>query len=102
MPARITYATLYLGCVAVAYGLNFTRLALCLLVLHYAAETVFHAARLLHFADKSAVSSRLFSLWNVLFVVVRLASIILSVLTFWFGLADNEAARYVNSFLNEE
>lgn len=95
MPARITYSTIYLVTVAAAYVMNFTRLALCLLVLHYAAETVFHAARLLHFADRKAVAGQAFNLWNILFVVVRLASIILSVLTFWFGLADNQAASFV-------
>ena len=29
-----------------------------------------------------------------MFIVTRLASIILSILTFWFGLADNEAAGF--------
>lgn len=56
MPARITYASIYLVAVTAAYVLNFTRLALCLLVLHYVSEAVFHVARLLHFADKDSVS----------------------------------------------
>ena len=34
----------------------------------------------------------MFSIWNFIFIAVRLASIILSILTFWFGLADNEHA----------
>jgi translocating chain-associated membrane protein 1 len=63
MPARITYATIYLVTIAAAYVMNFTRLALCLLVLHYAAETVFHVARLIHFADKPSVAIKgIFSL----------------------------------------
>jgi translocating chain-associated membrane protein 1 len=115
MPARITYATIYLVSIAAAYVMNFTRLALCLLVLHYAAETVFHVARLIHFADKPFVAAKgiiqlsffnvfvisplfpcsAFSVWNILFVVTRLASIILSVSTFWFGLADNESVTFV-------
>ena len=119
MPARITYATIYLVTIAAAYVMNFTRLALCLLVLHYAAETVFHVARLIHFADKPSVAIKgifllkfymiyqhvsylflvffflAFSVWNILFVVTRLASIILSVSTFWFGLADNESVSFV-------
>lgn len=95
MPARVTYATIYLVTVAAAYAMNFTRLALCLLVLHYVAETVFHVARLVHFADKPQIASKIFSFWNVLFVATRLASIILSVLTFWYGLAGNESASFV-------
>merc|ERR1712137_1475320 len=94
MPARITYASIYLVAVTAAYVLNFTRLALCLLVLHYVSEAVFHVARLLHFADKDSVSFKVFSVWNLMFIVTRLASIILSILTFWFGLADNEAANF--------
>lgn len=58
MPARITYATIYLVTIAAAYVMNFTRLALCLLVLHYAAETVFHVARLLHFADRPSFAAK--------------------------------------------
>jgi len=120
VPARVTYATIYLVTVAAAYAMNFTRLALCLLVLHYVAETVFHVARLIHFADKPQIASKskfsfafhfffqiqtdlfnrlffyaVFSFWNVLFVATRLASIILSVLTFWYGLAGNESASFV-------
>ena len=33
-----------------------------------------------------------FSVWNFIFIATRLTSIILSILTFWFGLADNENA----------
>jgi len=94
MPARITYASIYLVAVTAAYVLNFTRLALCLLVLHYISEAVFHIARLLRFAEKDSVSLKVFSVWNLMFIVTRLASIILSILTFWFGLADNEAAGF--------
>jgi len=95
MPARITYATIYLVTVAAAYVMNFTRLALCLLVLHYVSETVYHVARLIHFTDKPQLAAKVFSFWNILFVVTRLASIILSVLTFWYGLAGNESASFV-------
>ena len=56
MPARLTYASIYLVAVTAAYVLNFTRLALCLLVLHYISEAVFHVARLLRFAEKDSVS----------------------------------------------
>lgn len=95
MPARVTYATIYLLTIAAAYVMDFTRLALCLLVLHYVSESLFHVARLLHFADKTSIAAKAFSVWNIVFVVTRMASIILAVLTFWFGLAGNEAAGFV-------
>lgn len=91
MPARVQYATLALLYVLASYLLNFTRVGICLLVLHYASEGLFHAARLLYFADKAENGSKLgYHLANVLFVLVRLGSIILSVLTFWYGLSLSE------------
>ncbi|XP_074656935.1 translocating chain-associated membrane protein 1-like isoform X2 [Tubulanus polymorphus] len=86
MPPRIQYTTLYLIFITAAYLLNFNRLAICILVLHYAVEFIFHAARLLYFADKTEIANTGFMVWNVLFVLVRLVSITLAVLTFWFGL----------------
>lgn len=90
MSSRICYATLYLLFFGAAYVLNFTRIAICLSVVHYLVESIFHTSRLLHFADKVKAASYGFTLWNVLFVLVRLVSITLSVLTFWYGLAQKE------------
>lgn len=92
MPSRITYSVLYLICFSVAYVLNFNRIAVCLSVLNYFVDSVFHASRLFYFADKTHISDFGFKLWNTLFVFVRLASITLSVLTFWYGLALAPAA----------
>lgn len=58
MAARVSYATIYLVTIAAAYLTNFTRLALYLLVLHYAAETVYHTARILLFADKKDIAEK--------------------------------------------
>uniref|UniRef100_A0A1W7R9H0 Translocating chain-associated membrane protein 1 n=1 Tax=Hadrurus spadix TaxID=141984 RepID=A0A1W7R9H0_9SCOR len=96
MPSRITYAVLYLVFITAAYVLNFTRIAICLTTLHYFVECIFHVSRLLYFAEKSKASSYGFLVWNVLFVFVRLASIILSVLVFWYGLATNESSGKID------
>merc|ERR1712117_237504 len=56
MPARISYATLYLVFIRAAYMFSYTRLALCLLVLQYFTEAVFRASRLLSYADKGEVA----------------------------------------------
>ncbi|XP_065296599.1 translocating chain-associated membrane protein 1 isoform X1 [Dermacentor albipictus] len=92
MSARITTATLPLIFFLVSYVLNFSRIALCLSVMHYLVETVFHASRLLLFAERTKAADYGYAVWNVLFVLVRLASITLSVLTFWYGLAQQENA----------
>ncbi|RWS04976.1 translocating chain-associated membrane protein 1-like protein [Dinothrombium tinctorium] len=90
--SRITYSTLYLVFFTAAYILNFTRIALCLSVMHFFVEALFHASRLFYFADKTPISDYGFKLWNILFVLVRLGSITLSVLTFWYGLALHQTA----------
>ena len=69
-----------------AYVLNFSRVALCLLLVQYLVESIRHFARLLHFAEKPLAAKHAFSLYNALFVVARLLSITLGILTFWYGL----------------
>jgi len=62
---------------------SFTRAALLMLVLHYVVEFVFHLARLIYFADKQDAANHCFMVFNFLFVLVRLGTITLAVLTFW-------------------
>ncbi|ROT68423.1 Translocating chain-associated membrane protein 1-like 1 [Penaeus vannamei] len=90
MPDRIQHATLYLVFCAAAYVLNFTHVGLVLLTLRFIEEAVLHACRLLYFAEKTNIANTGFRVWNVLFVVCRLASIIVAILTFHYGLAINE------------
>lgn len=87
MAEKIQYAVLYLVFIGAAYTFRFTRLALVLLVIHYLSEAVFHLCRILAYSEKTSVSNKLFKLGDLLFVLARFASVILSVLTFWFGLA---------------
>merc|ERR1712095_169568 len=84
---KIQYAVLYLAFIGASYVFRFTRLALVLLVIHYLAEVVFHICRILAYSEKTSISSKLFKLGDLLFVLARFSSVILSVLTFWFGLA---------------
>merc|ERR1712117_1013692 len=88
MPPKIQYAVLYLAFIGASYVFRFTRLALVLLVIHYLAEVVFHICRILAYSEKTSISSKLFKLGDLLFVLARLSSVILTVLTFWYGLAQ--------------
>ncbi|OTF75590.1 hypothetical protein BLA29_010251, partial [Euroglyphus maynei] len=65
----------------------FTRVALYLSLIHYLSESFFHLSQLLNFSNKTKLFSYVFNIWNVIFVLVRLLSISLSVLTFWYGFA---------------
>ncbi|UYV80274.1 TRAM1 [Cordylochernes scorpioides] len=97
MKNKIIYASLYLIFFGSAYILSYTHIAICLSFLHYMVESIFHLGRLLYFAEKTKLANYItynnsvtmcsFSTWDVLFVLVRLGSITLSVLTFWYGLA---------------
>merc|ERR1739848_548122 len=95
MPAKIQYAILYLTFIVASYVFRFTRLSLVLLVIHYLAEAVFHLCRILAYTEKTSVSSKLFKLGDLLFVLARFSSVILAVLTFWFGLSKVPAEQQV-------
>ncbi|XP_071519700.1 translocating chain-associated membrane protein 1 isoform X2 [Panulirus ornatus] len=90
MSAKIQHASLYLVFSSAAYVLNFTRVALVLLTLRFIEEALLHICRLLYFAEKNAAANTGFRVWNVLFVACRLASIIVAILTFHYGLATND------------
>lgn len=100
MPARIQYAVLYLLFIGGAYLFSYTRVALCLLVLQYFTEAVFHTSRLLSYAEKPEVARPLYSIHDVLFVLARLGSITLAVLTFWHGLAKAPEADQIINWQN--
>ena len=85
---KIQYACLYLVFILGAYLTSFTRVALFLLFVHYLAEAVFHVCRILAYLEKTSIASKLFKFSDLLFVLARLSSVILAVLTFWIGLAS--------------
>lgn len=91
--SRALYSTLYLVFISAAYVLNFTRVALCMLALHYAAEVIYHVARIIHFAEKPTIAKPLWRIWNIAFVTVRFGCVILAFLTFWYGLRLSEQPR---------
>ncbi|CAF1430899.1 unnamed protein product [Rotaria sordida] len=94
IPARIVYTSLYLITILYAYLTRFWRISLVLLTLHYFIEIFYHASRLAHFyattktgsTTAKSISIYLFKIWNIIFVIGRLASVVLAWLTFWFGL----------------
>ena len=92
---KIQHACLYIAFILGAYVTSFTRVALFLLLVHYLSEVVFHTCRILAYLNQTAVASKLFKLGDLLFVLARLSSVILAVLTFWFGLASLPAELQV-------
>uniref|UniRef100_UPI00358F7FE5 translocating chain-associated membrane protein 1 n=1 Tax=Myxine glutinosa TaxID=7769 RepID=UPI00358F7FE5 len=88
IPRRLQYITLYLAHITAAYLLNLHRLGLVLMVLHFLVELIFHASRLLYYICEAQQHG--FKLWAVFFVVARLVTLTLSVLTLGFGLGRAE------------
>uniref|UniRef100_A0A8C5MNP3 Translocating chain-associated membrane protein n=1 Tax=Leptobrachium leishanense TaxID=445787 RepID=A0A8C5MNP3_9ANUR len=88
IPRQLQYIVLYIFHIAGAYMLNLTRLGLILLLLQSVAEFLFHIARMFYFTDEN--NQKLFNAWAVVFVVSRLFTLTLSVLTIGFGLARAE------------
>uniref|UniRef100_A0AAR2IJV4 TLC domain-containing protein n=1 Tax=Pygocentrus nattereri TaxID=42514 RepID=A0AAR2IJV4_PYGNA len=76
------------------------RLGLVLLVPHYLVELLFHASRLFYFSNENKQKG--FTLWALLFVIARLLTLTLSVLTFGFGLSrtDNQGFSLADGNFN--
>uniref|UniRef100_A0A8C8BAX3 TLC domain-containing protein n=1 Tax=Otus sunia TaxID=257818 RepID=A0A8C8BAX3_9STRI len=88
IPRQLCYICLYIVHISGAYILNLQHLGLILMVPHYLVELIFHASRLFYFSDENKQKG--FTIWALLFVMVRLLTLTLSVLTFGFGLARVE------------
>jgi len=88
--SKATTSLAALVLIAIPYFLNFNRLLVCLLILHYVSEFVYHVTQLVQTVDRDEKWAKLLNLvFNGVLVLSRLASIILSVLTLWYGLALN-------------
>ncbi|NXA47533.1 TR1L1 protein, partial [Nothocercus julius] len=88
VPRQLRYICLYIAHISGAYILNLQHLGLTLMVPHYLVELIFHASRLFYFSDQNKQKG--FTIWALLFVMARLLTLTLSVLTFGFGLARLE------------
>lgn len=93
--SKIVLYTSSLLMIGGAYVAKLQRLALLLLVLHYSVEFLFHLCRLLHYHNKDNIALPGFMLWRILFVCVRILTVVISILTLWFGLGK------VHNQLNE-
>lgn len=84
---KIVFATLNLIICLSVYFLNMTRIGLTLLIIEYSVNSLFHFSRILYFFGQNSISKMSFRIYNVFFIVARLAEIVLSVFVFWFGLS---------------
>jgi translocating chain-associated membrane protein 1 len=89
--SKAAYSIASLVLIAVPYFLNFNRLLMCLLVLHYISELIHHIGQLIQTVDKDekfTQATRIIS--GTILVLARLSSVIVAVVTLWFGLASGD------------
>jgi len=86
--SKIRYAALHLLFIVPAYIFSFTRVTLCILVLQYFSETLFHVSRIVTYANKLNVAKYLYVLVDFAVLLARLGTVGLTVYTFWFGLGQ--------------
>uniref|UniRef100_A0A0X3Q1X9 Translocating chain-associated membrane protein n=1 Tax=Schistocephalus solidus TaxID=70667 RepID=A0A0X3Q1X9_SCHSO len=86
IPNRVFYSTLYLVGVTAAYFLNFTKLGIVLLIIHYTTDSFYHFARMMKFYGWSLGAKIGFSIFNGLYIPSRVICTVLAFLTFYYGL----------------
>ncbi|KAK7574126.1 hypothetical protein V9T40_011317 [Parthenolecanium corni] len=91
MPAKIKFAIINLVFVSAAYALNFNRVGVLLLFLHYLSEGFHHFSILFNIFDKEEKNSKITNMVSdIVFALSRVSTIILSLVTFLIGLSKNE------------
>lgn len=83
--SRTVYSVVFLVFITTGYFLNFNRLTTTLLFFEYTSQAIFHTTRLFYFSEKWNIARTGFKIWNVVFVIVRLVSAVITVLTLWYG-----------------
>ncbi|XP_037684971.1 translocating chain-associated membrane protein 1-like 1 [Choloepus didactylus] len=91
IPRQFIYIGLHLFHIAGAYLLYLNHLGLVLLMLHYFVELLSHICGLFYFGDENYHKG--FSLWAIVFILGRLVTLIVSLLTVGFHLARAETQK---------
>ncbi|KAG8512597.1 Translocating chain-associated membrane protein 1-like 1 [Galemys pyrenaicus] len=89
LPRQLVYIGLHLFHIAGAYLLYLNHLGLLLLMLHYLVEFLSHICDLFYFSDDKYQKE--LSLWAVVFILGRLVTLIVSVVTVGFHLAGGQS-----------
>lgn len=92
IPARVLQSTIFLVGISFAYIGGFSKLCIALLILHYSTDFFLHLARSLHFMELTKVASVLFTVWNILFIPVRMACIVLPFVVLHYGLGKESVS----------
>ncbi|XP_058831953.1 translocating chain-associated membrane protein 1 [Topomyia yanbarensis] len=95
--AKVQHALGGFFLIATAYFLGFHRIALVLLTLHYFCEFISHTFQLINIFDKDEKFVRLRLVHNVIFILTRFATMVLTFLTLFYGI--NDVSQTKRSFM---
>jgi len=87
--SKIIHSICSFSFIALAYFLNFQRISLVLLTLHYASEVISHAFQLVEIFDRDEKFANLHLVNKALFLATRFATLVLSVLTLHYGIENS-------------
>ncbi|VDN96030.1 unnamed protein product [Rodentolepis nana] len=71
IPSRIFYSSLFLIGLIAGYFMNFSKLTMIMVVLHYTTDIFFHFALLMKFYGYTAIVQASFTVYNGLYVISR-------------------------------
>lgn len=91
--SKIVHSICGFSIICLAYTLSFQRIALVLLTLHYLGEIVSHIFQFIGVLDRDEKLASVRFVNNVTFVFVRFATMVLGVLTLYYGVAAENALR---------
>ncbi|GAB0091439.1 Translocating chain-associated membrane protein [Sergentomyia squamirostris] len=89
---KIRHALFGLFFITFGYVFKFQRISIVLLTFHYFSEVNTHIFQLLEIFDKQEKMANCRILGNIVFVSMRFATMVLSVLTFFYGIGNTEQA----------
>ncbi|XP_046820190.1 translocating chain-associated membrane protein 1 isoform X1 [Vespa crabro] len=90
---RVIYTTVGLLFTFTAYFLNFQQVGIILFVLHYTGDVLLHGARINHFVNQKENVTRIwFLIANSIYVFVRIASLVLTFIVFFYGFNQIESS----------
>ncbi|XP_058461694.1 translocating chain-associated membrane protein 1 [Malaya genurostris] len=95
--AKVQHAVVGFFLIATAYFLGFHRIALVLLMLHYFCEFIAHSFQLVNIFDKDEKFVKLRIIHNVVFILTRFATMVLTFLTLFYGI--NDVSQTKRSFM---
>ncbi|XP_055855121.1 translocating chain-associated membrane protein 1 [Episyrphus balteatus] len=87
---KIIHAITGFSIICLAYTFGFQRITLVLLTLHYLSEIIAHIFQLIGVFDRDEKYASIRIVNSVFFVLVRFATMVIAVLTLYYGVANTE------------